>query len=242
MTDWWLVQDSTRRPRFDLLQTQSCPNESGRVDISVVHLPHANNDESYDQIVSDVEGLGFVNPDKAYLVYYDGSISVGEEYGVCGQSNTVDVAWAYSIVYLQTCGMESDDATRAAIEGGFLGPATTLRFKVGYGIVDANGKLVRDTVPPGAVRNVRAAKAGKRVVISWPKGARPDRHPRRPDRRRGAHARGREDERGVDPARARPRQGRQRRRRGRSREQGPARHRPGLPLSARLLLASGGRK
>jgi len=315
MTDWWLVQDSTRRPRFDLLQTQSCPNESGRVDISVVRLPHGNNDESYDQIVSDVEGLGFVSPDKAYLVYYDGSIHVGEEYGVCGQSNTADVAWAYSIVYLQTCGMESDDATRAAIathelihglgavpdeaphacddghvcdspsdlmkavldpgdslanlqldvgrddyyghsgswwdtrdsgllydldlnlppapavvatatssgtaveldwitkplnnqvdlriynpdgtfveetqqpsydttgsigqtltwvlrtvdEGGFLGPAATLRFKVGYGIVDANGKLVRDTVPPGAVRNVRAAKAGKRVVISWPR-------------------------------------------------------------------------
>jgi len=315
MSDWWLGQDSTRRPRFDLLQAPGCASDYERVDISVAHLAHANGDESYNQIVADLEADGFDSPDKGYLVYYDGSLHVGEEFGVCGQGATADPEWAFSIVYLQTCGMESDDATRAVVathemthgmgavpgeaphacngghvcdspndlmkavladgdslanlqldvgrddyyghtgswwdvrdsgllydldvtlppapalvatatsdglavtmswdtkpenndvdlriydedgtfqqetqdpaivttasigqvltwvlrtvdDGGFLGPATTLRFKVGYGIVDASGKLTKDTVRPGQVRAVHAAKSGKRVVLSWPR-------------------------------------------------------------------------
>jgi hypothetical protein len=315
MSNWWLGQDSTRKPRFDLLQVAGCPSEYQSVDISVVHLAHANSGESYQQIVADLEAAGFNSPDKGYLIYYDGSLHVGQEYGVCGQGGTADVSWAYSIVYLQTCGMETDDGTRAAVathelthglgavpdeaphacndghvcdspndlmkaeledgdslanlqldvgrddyyghsgawwdtrdsdllydldvnlpaapaivatatssgqnvevdwnpspandgvdlrvygddgtfeqqiqhssfadhgaigetltwvlrsvdNGGYLGPPTTLHFKVGYGIVDATGKVTKDTVPPGAVRNVRAGRSGKRVIVSWTK-------------------------------------------------------------------------
>jgi hypothetical protein len=268
---------------------------------------------SYNQIVADLEADGFDSPDKGYLVYYDGSLHVGEEFGVCGQGATADPEWAFSIVYLQTCGMETDDATRAVVathemthgmgavpdeaphacngghvcdspndlmkavlgnadslanleldvgrddyyghsgswwdvrdsgllydldlslppatavvatatsdgadvtlswstkpldnnvdlrvynedgtldqetgqptvdatgtpgetltwvlrtvdDGGFLGPTTTLRFKVGYGIVDAGGKVTKDTVKPRQVRAVRAQRAGTREVISW---------------------------------------------------------------------------
>jgi hypothetical protein len=62
---------------------------------------------------------------------------------------------------------------RAEDDGGSLGPATTLRFKVGYGTVDANGKLLRDTVRPAPVSRVRASRVGQQVLLQWPKVADP---------------------------------------------------------------------
>jgi len=56
---------------------------------------------------------------------------------------------------------------RSVDDGGFLGPAATLRFKVGYGIVDENGTLLKDTVPPAAVRHLRAIRAGSKVLFRW---------------------------------------------------------------------------
>jgi hypothetical protein len=56
---------------------------------------------------------------------------------------------------------------RAYDAGGFLGPAATLQFKVGYGIVDASGTLLKDTVPPGAVRHLRAIRVGSNVLFRW---------------------------------------------------------------------------
>jgi hypothetical protein len=56
---------------------------------------------------------------------------------------------------------------RSVDDGGFLGPPTTLRFKVGYGIVDENGTLLKDTVPPGAVRHLRAIRVGSNVLFRW---------------------------------------------------------------------------
>jgi hypothetical protein len=56
---------------------------------------------------------------------------------------------------------------RAYDDGGFLGPPATLRFKVGYGIVDANGTLLKDTVPPGGVRHLRAIRVGSNVLFRW---------------------------------------------------------------------------
>jgi hypothetical protein len=48
-----------------------------------------------------------------------------------------------------------------------LGERRTIRFTVGLGIVDAQGRLVRDTVAPGPVRSLRARRAGSRVTLSW---------------------------------------------------------------------------
>jgi hypothetical protein len=50
---------------------------------------------------------------------------------------------------------------------GHLSAPTTLRFKVGYGIVDANGTLVRDTVPPSDLGRLKVRRAGKQVIVSW---------------------------------------------------------------------------
>jgi hypothetical protein len=314
LSNWWLAQDSTRRPRFDLLAAPGCGTEYGRVDVSLAHTQPG--DVSYDAIVADLRADGFTSPDKGYLVYFDGTPHAGTEYGVCGVGGTDRTSFAYSIVYLQTCGQETDDATRATVathemihgmgavssqaphacndghvcdspadimkavmgpgdslatlsldvghddyynhsggwwdvrrsgllyqldqslapapdvvglnatgvgasaritwatsapatglvyriydeQGqlvadsqlrpliletgsvgdvlvrtiraenplGFLSAPVTIRFKFGYGIVDASGTLLKDTVKPSRVTRVRATRAGSQVVLRWP--------------------------------------------------------------------------
>jgi hypothetical protein len=314
MSNWWLAQDSTRRPRFDLVAAPGCPSEPyGRVDISFMRLPKPANDYTFEGIVSDV-GATFGSSNKGYLVYYDGTLHAGEEYGVCGTGRTDDRSFAYVVVFLGTCGQSFDDATRvtvathemlhgmgavdsraphacddghvcdspndlmkavledgdslarlsldvgrddyyghsgswddvqdssllyrldqsldpapditgltatnvgasvrvkwgtssnqagvtyniydendvyqreetgpasiatgtvgqtlvwivrAANPGGFLSPPATLRFKVGYGIVDASGAMLHDTVPPGTVIGLKVRHVGTKEVVSW---------------------------------------------------------------------------
>jgi len=314
MSNWWLAQDSTRRPRFDLLDAPGCGSEYGRVDITLVRTP--TGDVSYQALVTDLHNAGFQSPDKGYLVYFDGTPHAGTEYGVCGTGGTDRTSFAYSIVYLQTCNQANDDDTRATVathemvhgmgavssqaphacndghvcdsssdlmkavygpgdtlaslnldvgrddyyghpgswadvrkssllydldqslapapdivgltasgvgssvriawttsapatglvyriyaeqgvllDGaqlrpvitqsgavgdiivrtiraanpfGFLSAPVTIRFKFGYGIVDASGALLKDTVKPNRVTRVRATRAGSKVVLRWP--------------------------------------------------------------------------
>jgi hypothetical protein len=56
---------------------------------------------------------------------------------------------------------------RASDGSGLLGPALTMRFRVGWGIVDAAGRLLRDTEPPPAVAGVRVRAKGERLVVRW---------------------------------------------------------------------------
>jgi hypothetical protein len=315
MSNWWLTQDSTRRPRFDLVDAPGCASEPyGRVDISFLRLPRASSEYSFREIVRDVRGAGFRSPDKGYLVYYDGTLHPGEEFGLCGQGGTDSEAFAYAVLYLQSCGQSFNDdvrtliathemvhglgavddaapnvcndghvcdspddlmksvfgpgdalssltldvnrddyyghsgnwpdaqdssllyqldtslepapaivnltatstdmlvrvdwaasviqagvryrvydgegalirdeplstltttgtigqtltwTVRASNPGGFLSAPATIRFKVGFGIVDAAGALVRDTVSPTQVRNLRASRSGKQVLLRW---------------------------------------------------------------------------
>jgi hypothetical protein len=116
MSNWWLVQDSTRRPRFDLVGAPGCASEPyGRVDISFLRLPKPASDYSFAAIVADVKAAGFSDPDKGYLVYYDGTLHAGDEYGLCGQGGTDDRAYAYAVVYLQSCEQSYSDDTRALV-------------------------------------------------------------------------------------------------------------------------------
>ena len=316
ISDWWLTQDSTRRPRFDLVDAPGCASEPyGRIDISFVRLPKAADAYSFSAIVADVKAAGFNDPDKGYLVYYDGTLHAGDEYGLCGQGGTDDHAYAYAVLYLQSCEQSYSDDTRALVaahemehgmgavqpdaphicssghvcdspvdlmkpsikagdalastaldvgrddyyghtgkwwdarnsgllydldqsldpapeitnftatsvgstvtvawapsvqqrllvyhiydaqgnlvrgdqttttivstaevgavlvwtvraenDGRFLSKPATLRFKVGYGIVDASGTLLRDTVAPGGVSGLGAKRSGAQVVLRW---------------------------------------------------------------------------
>lgn len=62
---------------------------------------------------------------------------------------------------------------RAADEAGLLGPLRTVLFKVGHGIVNAKGKLVRDTVPPPRVGGFKARVAGGNLELRWRKAKDP---------------------------------------------------------------------
>ncbi len=90
-----------------------CGSEFGRLDISLVHVPAGVTD--FDGITAAVRNAGFENPDKGYLIYFDGSPHVGDEYGLCGEGAVDSVTFAYSIVFLPTCGQESSDGTREAV-------------------------------------------------------------------------------------------------------------------------------
>jgi hypothetical protein len=116
ISNWWLVQDSTRRPRFDLFDAPGCSSEPyGRIDISLLRLPKPANGYSFSGIVADVKAAGFKNPDKGYLVYYDGTLHAGDEWGLCGQGGTDNQAFAYAVVYLQSCAQSYSDDTRALV-------------------------------------------------------------------------------------------------------------------------------
>ncbi len=314
ISNWWLGQDATRKPRFDLLDAPSCGSEYGRLDISFLRLPQPAGAYSFEQVVSEVSAAGFDSPDKGYLVYVDDTPHAGDQAGLCGQGSVADTAFAYTLMYLQACGQSySDDvrqlvATHEMVHGlgavypsaphycsdghvcdspndlmkaviksgdwlgslsldvgrddyyghqgtwwdtrdslllyrfdeqlppppaiagltatslggvvivdwsrtqapdgvsyrvygadgnllhepgspkltttgapgetlqwtirsvddaGWLGAPATLRFKVGYGIVDAGGALLKDTVAPASVTGLRAARSGRKVVLRW---------------------------------------------------------------------------
>ena len=106
MDVWWRVQDPARTPRFDLASFPGCASTFGQLDVSSVRLAHDSTfyapiETRYARIRADLDAAGFVDPDKKYLVYYDGPVLPGSS--VCGQSDTGIVEGgpqAYSIVYL----------------------------------------------------------------------------------------------------------------------------------------------
>jgi hypothetical protein len=104
---WWRGQDPTRTPRFDLAAFPGCTSTFGRLDVSFARLPGTAADYGsgqYQLVRRDLDAAGFRDPDKKYLVYYDGPPVVSGTGGViCGQSENGHPdggALAYSIVYL----------------------------------------------------------------------------------------------------------------------------------------------
>jgi hypothetical protein len=107
MDAWWRGQDPTRAPRFDLAAFPDCASTFGQLDISVVKLPQPGAiyaADQYDLVRRDLAEAGFADPDKKYVVYYEGPAVGGEGGGlVCGQSERGQPDGgrrAYSIVYL----------------------------------------------------------------------------------------------------------------------------------------------
>jgi hypothetical protein len=64
-------------------------------------------------------------------------------------------------------GQTFEYVVRARDAVNHLGPRQTIRFRVGLGIVDEQGRLVRDTVAPGPVRSLRGRRARGRLTLSW---------------------------------------------------------------------------
>jgi hypothetical protein len=66
---------------------------------------------------------------------------------------------------------ESDTSSyevRASDPVGHLSQPAAIRYRLGVGVVDARGRLVRDTVRPPAVQGVVVQKTSRTVVLSWP--------------------------------------------------------------------------
>ena len=66
---------------------------------------------------------------------------------------------------------ESDTSSytiRASDSVGHLSQPLTIRFRLGLGVVDARGTLVRDTVRPPAVGRVSVRRVARTVRLSWP--------------------------------------------------------------------------
>jgi hypothetical protein len=111
---WWTGQDGTRGIRFDLYAFPGCAPGLGQLDISRVQLPRPAADyqaltERLTRLIADLNAapFGFVDPDKKYLVYYDGPV---DETGTCGQGNAGLVDGgprAYAAVFLGACGQGS---------------------------------------------------------------------------------------------------------------------------------------
>lgn len=90
---WWVGQDPTRRPRFDLADLPNCDPSStlSRLDLSHVQLPHqtsyySGQGERFSRVQDDIAAAGFVDPDKKYLVFYDGSLD--QPLSECGRGQT----------------------------------------------------------------------------------------------------------------------------------------------------------
>ncbi len=103
---WWRSQDPTRAPRFDLAAFDACPAAFARLDVSAVRLPHdaafyASN--QFELLRADLDAAGFTDPDKKYLVYYDGPPIPSPTGVYCGRTESGVLGGgrrAYSIVFL----------------------------------------------------------------------------------------------------------------------------------------------
>jgi hypothetical protein len=107
---WWRSQDPTRAPRFDLFPF-ACASPFGQLDISNVTLPQpaGDIDSAFTTLRFLLAGTpGFIQPEKAYLVYYDGPVEQPPDSDVCGVGDTPFGGLpGIAIVFLQACDAEA---------------------------------------------------------------------------------------------------------------------------------------
>lgn len=115
---WWRGEDSTRTPRFDVFPTLGCPSAFGALDLTNVQLPQGitSIDRAFSELRGMLAAVGLQEPEKAYLVYYDGTTGqVGDE-RVCGQGTAATRGRpGTAVVYLDSCGADVGDALRPVV-------------------------------------------------------------------------------------------------------------------------------
>ena len=115
---WWRSQDSARSPRFDLFAVPGCAGSFGALDVTSVELPRgvSSIDVAFEELWDEITDLGFREPDKAYLLYYDGSTGQVGNQRVCGQGGSgADERSGIAIIYLDSCGTGADDTVRSVV-------------------------------------------------------------------------------------------------------------------------------
>lgn len=106
---WWRSQDPTRSPRFDLYPF-ACASPFGQLDLSNVTLTQAAGqiDSAFTTIRFLLAQHGFIQPEKTYLVYYDGPVQQqAPDFEVCGVGDTPSGGLpGIAVVFLQACEAE----------------------------------------------------------------------------------------------------------------------------------------
>jgi hypothetical protein len=115
---WWRGHDPTRSPRFDLFSAPGCAGSFGALDITSLELPQAISeiDVAFGQLRQLLGDLAFDEPEKAYLVYYDGPTGQVGNDRVCGQGGQGSFGRpALAIVFLDSCDADAGDVVRPVI-------------------------------------------------------------------------------------------------------------------------------
>ena len=73
-----------------------------------------------------------------------------------------------SALLIPPAGATGNYAVRATDAVGHLSPPVSVRFKLRFGIVDEQGRLLRDTVRPPTISPVSIRRTSSSVVLSWP--------------------------------------------------------------------------
>ena len=151
MDAWWRSQDAARSPRFDLFPI-GCATALGALDITDVELiqTFAGIDGAFNAIRLQLGSLGFNEPEKAYLAYYDGSTRQPSNQQVCGQGATPGGLGApgLAIVYLDACRAMVGDSLRPVVAMhelihvfGAVNPAAPHECRGGH-VCDADNDLM----------------------------------------------------------------------------------------------------
>lgn len=111
---WWIGQDPTREPRFDLASFPAGPC----LDISFLRLPQTadglaagGSSQAFTLLIADLYAAGFDQEFKKYLIYYDGA---PVDDSICGTGEGAFATGpAYAVVWLSACSGIPTDATAA---------------------------------------------------------------------------------------------------------------------------------
>jgi hypothetical protein len=114
---WWRRQDPTRAPRFDLFAL-GCSSSLGQLDISNVLVPRSPGSlpEAFSTLRFQLAARGFAEPEKTYLIYYDGPVGQPDGGEICGVGDTASAGLSgVAIVFLAACEAESSDVYRPVV-------------------------------------------------------------------------------------------------------------------------------
>ena len=118
MEAWWRSQDAARSPRFDLFPI-ACASMFGALDVTNIALtqPISGVNRAFTEIRSQLSLAGLNQPEKIYLVYYDGPTGQTGRQQICGQGAPPRDASTpgMALVYLDSCGALDTDSLRPVV-------------------------------------------------------------------------------------------------------------------------------
>lgn len=115
---WWRGSDPTRTPRFDLFPAPGCASSFGALDITSLQLSQgiSNIDDAFGELRGTLGDLGFNEPEKAYLLYYDGPTAQVGSSRVCGQGSAGGFSRpGFAVIYLDSCAADQGDEVRPVV-------------------------------------------------------------------------------------------------------------------------------